>query len=196
MLCMCDYGEVTRACGAIPGLHVGVDCCPLCRFPRGGPSRRSTNPKPHGDGSPIPDDRAHHPLTDVQLEMLRLDDRRIFGINVASKNVEDGYKHTHGHCTTCFIYLGCSSGGCTNTNLDTFKTPMEGPCNHCAEAGEKPLVRCNLADCKKCLEIYTPLEHESLRKERAREQELLWERLRKERAREEEELLWARVESG
>jgi hypothetical protein len=95
--------------------------------------------------------------------MLRFVDLRIFGINAASKNVEDGHKHTNGLCTICFIYLGCNSGGCTNTNLDTFKAPMEGPCNHCAETGEKPHVRCNLAECKKCQEIYTPLEIERLR---------------------------------
>lgn len=131
---------------------MGVDCCPVCRFLCGGPFHRPTNPKLYGDGSLIPDDRPYHPLTDVQLEMLRLDDPRIFGINVASKNVEDGYKHTHCHCTTCYIYLGCNSDGCTNANLDTFKVGLEGPCNHCAETGEELNVRCNLADCKKCLE--------------------------------------------
>jgi hypothetical protein len=168
MLCMCAYGEATRTQVILEPLPP-VDRCPVCLFPRGGPSRRPTIPDPQGYYPPILDDRFYYPLTESQLDLLRLYHPQIHGINFVTKRVEDGYYHDHAHCTKCFIYLKCNSNGCTNESPDTFKTPMEGPCNHCVEPWERPYVRCELMDCKKCHEIYTPWEIERLRRARARE---------------------------
>ena len=133
-----------------PQAAPGSRLLPVCRFPHG---------------------RPHHALTDIQLEMLRLDDPRIFGINVAPQRMLKMDTNTHGHCKTCFIYLGRNS-------WILLRLPWKDLAIIAPKTGEEPLVRCDLADCKKCLEIYTTLEHQRLRKERAREQE---------------ELMWARV---